>query len=457
MEIGGHRISRIRTATLTLRNGVSEVDAQFAQARGNLPKAAIKDLHRRVKELRQTAESTEDAFRDWTIDLADRPAALVSAVERTEYDTLRATFELEVSAVEKCMARVVEEVKRRKVQKSSKKEAAAEGEAETAEPTEDSAPPSSSACSAFRDADVGEVQVRRTAIVSEEAVLENHFETTMASGEASAIPASPRRSVSPSTRRRDEPTHGSPLASALVAHMDDDASTCTGGSCAAQSWASFDDDDAPAAPVPKYKSWAGAWSQQTAASPPPPHPPAPALSRNAEARASSHVAMSYTLRAMASQDEDVRSNASSCPGTPCGTPRFDAKSSSVSMSNMSPGARVSQSVGLPDKGQRADKKNKTGQQALMKYFIMLALMSLAYVVWSHARFLVEATDEHLHREPVAIRRDQANLRGGSANHPPVTTRPAAVDAPVAHVEAKADHSHEHRSSARAGMKLLQDA
>jgi len=111
----GPRVGLIRSAIQSIRCGACEIDAVFMEARGPLPKAAIRGLHQRIKELRQTAESAESAFREWTVELAGGSSTAV----RAEHDALRASFELEVANVQKCMVQIANEVKRRKVTKEA--------------------------------------------------------------------------------------------------------------------------------------------------------------------------------------------------------------------------------------------------------------------------------------------------------------------------------------------------
>lgn len=106
----------IRTAMRTINHGTQEVHATFSQARGPLSKAIIKDLHRRVKDLRQTAESAEDAFRDWTVELSGKP---YEKDGKLRYDELRASFEEEVASIQHAMQRVADEVKRRQASKAN--------------------------------------------------------------------------------------------------------------------------------------------------------------------------------------------------------------------------------------------------------------------------------------------------------------------------------------------------
>mmetsp|Transcript_106481 Transcript_106481/g.206195 ORF Transcript_106481/g.206195 Transcript_106481/m.206195 type:complete len:286 (-) Transcript_106481:95-952(-) len=109
----GPRVGVIRSAIRSIRCGACEIDAVFMEARGPLPKTAIRGLHQRVKELRQTAESAESAFREWTVELAGGS----STAERAEHDALRASFEIEVATMQTCMAKIANEVKRRKATK----------------------------------------------------------------------------------------------------------------------------------------------------------------------------------------------------------------------------------------------------------------------------------------------------------------------------------------------------
>jgi hypothetical protein len=112
----GSREELIRSAMRTITHGTQEIHATFSQARGPLSKAVIRDLHRRVKDLRQTAESAEDAFRDWTVDLSGRP---YEKEAKLRYEELRASFEQEVASIQQSMARVADEVKRRQTSKAS--------------------------------------------------------------------------------------------------------------------------------------------------------------------------------------------------------------------------------------------------------------------------------------------------------------------------------------------------
>jgi len=116
MDEGDPRVELIRAAKRTIRAGTEEIDATFASARGPLGKAVVRDLHRRVKDLRQTAESAEESFRDWTVELAGR--GLDAAAERALYESLRADFEVEVAAIRLSMSRVADEVKRRQTSKA---------------------------------------------------------------------------------------------------------------------------------------------------------------------------------------------------------------------------------------------------------------------------------------------------------------------------------------------------
>lgn len=116
MEDGDPRVELIRAAKRTIRAGTEEIDATFSSARGPLSKAVVRDLHRRVKDLRQTAESAEESFRDWTVELAGR--GLDAAAERALYESLRADFEVEVAGIRLSMSRVADEVKRRQTSKA---------------------------------------------------------------------------------------------------------------------------------------------------------------------------------------------------------------------------------------------------------------------------------------------------------------------------------------------------
>lgn len=107
----------IRAATRTIHAGVREIDAQLSQVRGPLSKKAIRLLGVKIKELRQTAESAEHAFRDWTVDLTGRPGEGIA--EKVEYDALRLAFESEVEGIQRSMLRVADEVKRLQVSKAA--------------------------------------------------------------------------------------------------------------------------------------------------------------------------------------------------------------------------------------------------------------------------------------------------------------------------------------------------
>lgn len=111
----GPRVGLIRSAIRSIRCGACEIDAVFMEARGPLPKEAVRGLHQRIKELRETAESAEKAFREWTVELAGGS----SACEREEFDALRASFETEVATIQTCMVKIANEVKRRKVTKQA--------------------------------------------------------------------------------------------------------------------------------------------------------------------------------------------------------------------------------------------------------------------------------------------------------------------------------------------------
>lgn len=115
MEENGPREEVIQAAMRTITHGTQEIHATFSQARGPLSKAVIKDIARRVKDLRQTAESAEDAFRDWTVDLSGRP---YEKDAKLRYDELRASFEAEVASIQHAMTRVADEVKRRQASKA---------------------------------------------------------------------------------------------------------------------------------------------------------------------------------------------------------------------------------------------------------------------------------------------------------------------------------------------------
>lgn len=127
-DVDGPRVGSIRAAVNTIRCGTAEITEVMGASRGTLSKSIIRGLSRRMKDLRQTAEAAEEQFRQWTVDLSDRP----SCVERAEHDILRAQFEVEVVAIHKCMKRVADEA----VQMKSKKKAAAEVDESAAEQTE---------------------------------------------------------------------------------------------------------------------------------------------------------------------------------------------------------------------------------------------------------------------------------------------------------------------------------
>jgi len=117
-------VGLIRSAIRSIRCGAGEIDAVFIEARGPLSKAAIRGLHQRIKELRQTAESAESAFREWTVELAGGS----STAGQAEHDALRASFEIEVATIQACMVKIANEVKRRKVTKSSDPDQSKAGE-----------------------------------------------------------------------------------------------------------------------------------------------------------------------------------------------------------------------------------------------------------------------------------------------------------------------------------------
>merc|ERR1719265_2511664 len=81
----------------------------------------------RLKEMRDTAEKAEDAFRDWTVELTGQ---VFAEKERIKHGDLRREFEVQVAAVQTCMTRVANEVARRKAHKKSAKEADAAASAE---------------------------------------------------------------------------------------------------------------------------------------------------------------------------------------------------------------------------------------------------------------------------------------------------------------------------------------
>jgi hypothetical protein len=134
----GSREEIIRAAVRTISHGTQEIQATFSQARGTLSKAVIRDLHRRVKDLRQTAESAEDAFRDWTVDLSGRP---YEKEAKQRYDELRASFEVEVASIQRSMQRVADEVKRRQASKAGPLSSDAGQAAEPEEPSTPTSPP----------------------------------------------------------------------------------------------------------------------------------------------------------------------------------------------------------------------------------------------------------------------------------------------------------------------------
>jgi hypothetical protein len=105
---------KIKEAMYLIQVGTSEINDVFTEARGPLPKKAMKEIHQRIQKMRQAAEAAEDAFRDWTIELGGG----ASSAKRAAHDNLRARFEVQVQSIQTCMTRVAEEIKRRKVVKT---------------------------------------------------------------------------------------------------------------------------------------------------------------------------------------------------------------------------------------------------------------------------------------------------------------------------------------------------
>jgi len=276
-EEDGPREELIRAAMRTITHGTQEIHVTFSQARGPLSKAVIRDLHRRVKDLRQTAESAEDAFRDWTVELSGRP---YEKEAKLRYDELRASFEEEVSSIQHAMSRVADEVKRRQASKASQL------------PTEP----------AHFDISSGDLEEPAAAVPI-------HKPATY----GAALPEIPR----PPPRT-------------------------------------------PVVMVPSASS----------GSPAPPRR-APALSGE-QAMVSSHSAVARTLQEMSVQDNHW---------------------ANPSVSVISDGCKL-------DSG----KADRRGMNPMMKYFLWAALLSLAYVIWVEARYLVSS-----------IAHDDA-LRGARAGH-----------------------------------------
>lgn len=108
----------IRHAIGTIRDGLFEINEQLLNVRGILSKDEVLKLHQRLKEMRDTAEQAEDAFRDWTVELTGQ---VFAEPQRILHGELRREFEIQVAAVQTCMARVGNEVARRKAHKKSEK------------------------------------------------------------------------------------------------------------------------------------------------------------------------------------------------------------------------------------------------------------------------------------------------------------------------------------------------
>lgn len=115
----------IRMAIGSIRDGLFEINEQLLNVRGVLSKEEVLKLHMRLKEMRDTAERAEDAFRDWTVELTGQ---VFVEKERVMHGDLRREFEVQVAAVQTCMTRVANEVARRKAHKKSGKEDAANAE-----------------------------------------------------------------------------------------------------------------------------------------------------------------------------------------------------------------------------------------------------------------------------------------------------------------------------------------
>lgn len=101
------RVAVIREAVRLISVGTGEINDVFSRARGPLPKKSMRVLHTRLKELRSAAETTEDGFRDWTVELTGKP----NEAEQAQHDELRALFEVEVAAIQRCVARIAEELR----------------------------------------------------------------------------------------------------------------------------------------------------------------------------------------------------------------------------------------------------------------------------------------------------------------------------------------------------------
>lgn len=275
------RIAVIHEAVRVIREGTEEINDVFSIARGPLPKKAMRGLHTRLKDLRHAAETAEDAFRDWTVELTGRP----DGVEQREHDELRTTFEVEVAAVQRCVARVAEELRR---SKSTPKA----GSCELEEPCKPSAD-----------------------IESAEPALDD----------STAAQTAKKVTVS----NRDKP---------------------------AGSWASL----LPSNNVERSSSVASS----RATLPPSRTGVAPPF-RSAEDRASSHTRMANTLRAIASQEEEMHA------------PRAEE------VYHITDGCRDSyHTPGIKPK------VNPGHLPVWAKSIIAIALTSLGYTIWSHARLLI---------------------------------------------------------------------
>lgn len=187
LDDDGPRIGLIRAAVRTIRSGTTEIEGVFDRARGPLTKKSLRGLHQRVKELRQTAEAAEDAFRDWTVELTGRPLA----EGRVEHDALRASFEAEVAGIQQCMAKVAAEAELRQVKKA--KAAAPPTDTEAEESSAEPAGPEPA--SAVAGTSAGDAKVSAPSAVTNDSIARRQAPHSALASTASA-PAGvpPRRS-----------------------------------------------------------------------------------------------------------------------------------------------------------------------------------------------------------------------------------------------------------------------
>lgn len=254
---GGVRVGLIRAATRTIRSGTREIETQLSQVRGVLSKAAVRDLHKQVKDLRQTAENAEEAFRDWTIELSAKPGA---DAEKAEYESLRIAFEAEVSGIQRSMTRVAEEVKRRQASKAAAKADSDAVGIDALDSIEDAAPRSTPSAVPDLAASISTDKVLPEKLIGGEFAQQQPKNSLLGSDDLAL------HRPAPSVQR--DPLQGSRASGSSTGH------------------------------TPKHPARSAATPARASAAPSRP-------ARSIESMTSSHVAMANTFRAIASQEEET--------------------------------------------------------------------------------------------------------------------------------------------------------